>query len=123
MLLLNNVHRKHNISYKWKPAQDYTSSGSIIYPRGSLRPFKGKINTQISIVNKVFTEGIERDNSSFVIETVSQFPFRKDDIIIDDTGKEYIIINPYYVPDENQSMFLKTDAISKLWYLGVEGDE
>lgn len=123
MLILNNAHKKHNITYKWKPAQDYTADGSIIYPRGTLRPFKGKINTQISIINKVFTEGLERDNSAFIIETVSQFPFRKDDIIIDDTGKEYIIVNPYYVPDENQSKYLKTDSISRVWYLGVEGDE
>jgi len=123
MLILNNAHRKHNIPYKWKPAQDYSVSGSIIYPRGSLVPFEGKINTDKSIISKVFFEGLERDNSSFVIETVAQFPFKKDDIIIDEDGKEYLIVNPINKTDENQTMFLKASKVSKVYYLGVEGDE
>jgi hypothetical protein len=123
MLILNDAHRKHNITYKWKPKQDYSASGSVIYPRGTLVPFKGKINTQKSIISKVFVEGIERKNSSFVIESVAQYPFKKDDIIIDDVGNTYLIVNPIHEVDENQTRFMKSNQLSKLWYLGVEGDE
>ncbi len=123
MLILNDAHRKHNITFKWKPKQDYSVNGSVIYPRATLVPFKGKINTQRTIINKVFTEGIERKNSAFIIESVAQLPFKKDDIIIDDVGNHFLVVNPFYELDENQTRFMKTKDISKLWYIGVEGDE
>lgn len=123
MLILNNPHAKHDITFKWKPASDYEENGSIIYARGSLNSFKGKINTEKATFNKVFAEGIVRKNSSFVIETVSQMPFRKNDIIIDDMGKIYLIVNPTSKLDENQGRFLKSAYMSKYQLLGVEGDE
>jgi hypothetical protein len=122
VLILNNPHAKHDITYKWKPQKDFEENGSIIYERGSLVPFKGKINTEKAVIDKVFAEGIERRNTSFVIETVSQLPFRKNDIIIDDMGISYLIINPTNKLDENQGRFLKSAYMSKYQLLGVEGD-
>jgi len=121
VLILNNQHKKQDITYKWKPQQDYEENGSIVYPRGAMIPFKGAINSEKSIISKVYGEGIERHNNSFVIETVAQYPFRKNDIIIDDMGVEYLLVKPINEIDENQGRFLKSAYLSKVQYLGVEG--
>lgn len=123
MLILNNKKKNHNITFYWKPKQDYSVSGSIIYPRGTLVPFKGTINNNKSIISKVFAEGIQRESSSFVVETVAQYPFKKDEIIVDSDGNEYLIKNPIYKLDENQTRFMKPSSVSKIYYIGVEGDE
>lgn len=123
MLILNNPKQFHDIDFKWIPHQDYSEDGSIIYPRASEIPFKGSINEKKSIIDKVFVDGVERKSLSFVIETVAQLPFKKYDIIIDDTGKKHLLKVPMPTYDKKQTRFLKSNYASVHWLLGVEGDE
>lgn len=122
MLVLNNAHSKHDITFKWKPKQDYSVNGSIIYPRGTLQRFKGRIIDEQSLINKVFHEGLDRDNRTMVIETVAQYPFLKDELIYQE-DTEFIITQTRKIQDENQFRFLKSAYVSLKWYLVVEGDE
>jgi hypothetical protein len=123
MLVLNNAKTAHNRKYTWKIHRDYSESGSLVYARGSLIEFRGTRLDRSSVLPKRIGANFERDNISYIIETVAQFPFMKDDIIIDDMGKEYIVVSVAYIDDENQSKYLRSAYISRRWYLGVEGDE
>jgi len=123
MLSLNNKKSKHDITLQWQPRQDYSENGSIVIPRGSLVRFKGKKEDRISLINKVFHDGLDRDNITFMINTVAQFPFKKDDIIVDDDGIEYKVVDTFYTQDENQFRYLKSKYTSKEWWILVEGDE
>ena len=120
--VLNNAKDKSYIPMKLKPKADYSESGSVIYPRNTLIYFEGKISTNRTLVNKVFGESLDRDNSFFVIITVNQLPFKKDDIVIDDMGKEYVIVETTTELATEQH-FLKSGYQSKRWLLGVQGDE
>lgn len=123
MLGLNNAHTLHDIKFTWIPKQDYSSEGHIVFPRGTRYKFKGVISDNITLINKVFHEGLDRDNIQFVVNTVAQYPFKKDDIIEDDNGKKYKVVNPYHKKEATQAKFLKSDFTSKEWWLGVEGNE
>ncbi len=123
MLVLNNAKQAHNRKYKLKFKDDYSESGSVIYPRGSLVDFRGIRIDRSSVLPKVIGTAFDRDNISYIIETVNQLPFGKDQIIIDDMGKEHIITSIAYIDDEKQSRYLRSAFISRRWFLGVEGDE
>lgn len=123
MLILNNAHNLQFTTYKWKPKQDYSENGSIIYPRGTLIEFKGGVIDDKAVISKLFHESLERDVVSLVINTVAQYPFKKDDILFDDIGKAYKIITPLLKEDKRQTRYLKTSFISKEWFLGVETNE
>ena len=122
MLVFNNAKNMHFITMYLIKKSDYSESGSIVYPRDTKLAFKG-IFGQSSLINKRFSDSIDRDNINFVIETVSQLPFMKDDIIIDDTGKEYIVVDKRFDIDAAQTKWVKSASASKKWYIGVQGDE
>lgn len=123
MLILNNQKMMHDQRFRWISKQDHSESGSVIYPRGTKIPFKGGIFENKTVLAKLFTDSIERDNLTLVIETVAQFPFAKDDVIEDDNGKKYVLTAIRYQDTPSQHRFLKSGFTSKKWYLGVEGDE
>lgn len=122
MIILNNAKDKSYFKMKLQKKQDYSESGSLVYPRGTLIDFEGKINGNKSLINKRFHDSIDRDNINYMIETVSQIPFKKDDIIIDDMGKEFIIVEVSFEMSVEQHYF-KSGYQSKRWFLGVQGDE
>jgi hypothetical protein len=122
MIILNNAKDKSFIKMKLQKKQDYSESGSVIYPRGTLIDFEGKIHGNKSAINKKFHDSIHRENIMFMIESVNQLPFKKDDIIIDDMKKEYIIVETSFEIAIEQHYF-KSALQSKRWFLGVQGDE
>lgn len=120
--VLNNAKDKSYISMKLKKKADYSESGSVVYPRGTLLYFEGKVSGNKGLVNKVFGDSLDRDNINFVIVTVSQLPFMKDDIVIDDMGKEYVIVEKT-IELATEQHFLKSGYQSRKYLLGVQGDE
>lgn len=123
VLVLNNAHKLQDATFYWIPKQDYSVDGSVVHPRGSKVPFKGGFETEVSLINKIFHEGMDRDNISFVIRTVAQFNFKKDDYIEDVEGKRYRVTVPKHKKEPTQSRYLKPSFLSKEWWLGVEGYE
>jgi hypothetical protein len=123
MIILNNAKEMHFQSWTWKPHQDYSPNGVIEYERGTLHGFKAALFTDKALIGKMFGETVERDNTVFVLETVAQFPFKNDDIVIDDMGKEHIITNTNFKESKEQGRFLRTPFLSRKYYLAVEGDE
>lgn len=120
--ILNNAKDKSHIPMKLKKKADYSVSGSVVYPRGTLLNFEGKISGNKSLINKRFSEAMDRDNITYVIETVSQVPFKKDDIVIDDMGNEYVIV-AVTTEIATEQHYLKSGFQSRKYFLGVEGDE
>jgi hypothetical protein len=123
VLILNNHKRNHNISYSLRLKQPYSANGTVIYPRGATIPFKGIPQDSKSTIAKIFGDTMERDNINYVIETVAQLPFSKDDVIIDDMGIEHLIVNVRFDEDKNQAKYLRSAYLSRVYYLGVDRDE
>lgn len=123
MLALNNAKQSHNARLKWKPRQDYSENGSIIYPRQSLQLFRGKKIEKQSLIDKVFHEGSQRENKVVMFETVIQYPFKKHDIIIDSLENEYLVVDKDYIENEEQGRYMKANKLSKTWYLLTETNE
>lgn len=119
MIILNNAKNKHFITFKWKPAKDYTEDGEIIYAKTGLYAFKGHY-AEKRLIPKLFGDVIERDNNEVLIETVSQFPFKDNDILVDDIGKEFLIKDFTFNMDDNQTRFLKSAFASKKYFLRCE---
>jgi hypothetical protein len=122
MIILNNAKDKRFIKMKLQKKQDYSVDGSITYPRGSLIDFEGSLSGEKTLINKRFSDSIDRDNINFIIESVAQIPFKKDDIVVDDMGKEYIIAD-VRIQQSNEQHYFKSGYQSKRWFLGVQGDE
>ena len=122
MIILNNAKDRRYQKMKLVKKEDYSESGSIVYPRNSIIEFEGKITGNKSLINKRFHETFDRDNINFMIESVNQIPFKKDDKIIDDMGKEYLIVETSFELSIDQHYF-KSGYQSKRWYMVVQGDE
>ena len=123
MLILNNAKNQHFQSWKWIPHKDYSAEGIVEFAQGSLIAFKASKITNPNAIAKMVGDTMERDNISFVLETVNQLPFKKDDRVKDDVGKLYTIVGTSFKDTPSQNMFLKSSATSRTWYLAVEGDE
>jgi hypothetical protein len=123
MIILNNAKDRYHQPWQWKPHKDYSPNGVIEYERGTLYGFMGRTSFDKSLVGKMFGEAVERDQTIYTIETVSQFPFKNDDIVIDDMGKEHLIKAVRFEDDKNQYRFLRSANVSRKYYLAVEGDE
>lgn len=119
MIILNNAKNKHFITFKWKPAKDYTLDGEIVYAKKGLYSFKGHF-AEKRLIPKLFNDIVERDNNEVLIETVAQLPFKDNDILIDDVGKEYLVKDYTFRIDENQTKFLKSAFASKMYFLRCE---
>lgn len=122
MLVFNNAKNMHFITMYLTKKADWSESGSVLYPRNTKYAFKGQFG-ETGLVNKVFGDSLDRDNINLVIETVSQLPFVKDDIITDDNGKEYLVVDKRFLIDQAQTKWLKSSSASKKWFIGVQGDE
>ena len=123
MLGLNNQKQSHNARLQWKPCQDYSENGSIIYPRQSLNNFRGKKIDNQTTIEKRFHEGMKRENKVVMFETVRQYPFKKDDIILDSEGNEYLVVDKNFKENAEQGRYMKPDRLSKTWYILTETDE
>lgn len=123
MLALNNAHSKHDTTFTWTPKQDYSENGYLVYPRGGKLRFKGRYETDVRLINKLFHDALDRDNMTLTINTVSQFPFKKDDRIANEEGKVYVVVDTRFEYADGQAKFLKTSSLSKNWWLVVESDE
>jgi len=123
MIILNNAKDKYYQSWQWKPHQDFSPNGVTEYARGSLYGFDGRTFFDKSLVGKLFGDAVERDQIVFTLETVAQFPFKNDDIVIDDMGKEHFIKAVRFEDEKSQYRFLKSAFVSRKYFLAVEGDE
>lgn len=125
MIFLNNNQKINgkliNQDFALIKAKDFNVTGSVDYENVSKIYFRG-ITEGMNLVNKRFSESMDRDNISKVI-IAWDLEVKKDDRIIDDMGKIYIVKDTRYTEESQQNQFMKSNQISKLWYIGVEADE
>jgi hypothetical protein len=101
---------------------DYALSGSVEYATQKQRYFIG-LTEGMNLVNKRFFDSLDRDNISKVIVTWDELGCKKDDVIVDDTGLKYIVKDTRYEEVTQQNQYLKSNKVSRLWFIGVEADE
>lgn len=126
MIWLNNP-----MEYNGKPmrqvftiikANEFNAAGSVDYETQSKNKFRG-LTEGMNLVNKRFFDSHDRDNIQKVIVTWDEYSWKKDDRVIDDTGKAYIIVDTRFQEVSEQNQYMKSNKISRLWFLGVEADE
>ena len=125
MIFLNNNQKINgkliNQDFVLIKGNEWNTIGSVDYEKASKTYFRG-ITEGMNLTNKRFFDSMDRDNINKII-IAWDLEAKKDDRIIDDTGKVHIVVDTKYTEASEQNQYMKSNQISKLWYIGVESDE